>query len=63
MHTEGILVAVVAAAPGEVSESLASVLVLGLEEQSALLEYLPVVGCGLFAQESPDCPAVSPPLR
>ena len=54
--------AVVPAAPEEVSKSLASVLVLGLEERSALPECLPAAGCELDAQES-DCPVLSLPLR
>ena len=56
-HTEGILEAVVSVELEEVSESLASELVL--EERWALPECLPVVGYGLFAQESPGCPVLS----
>ena len=41
-----MLEAVASAALEEVSESLASVLVLELEEQSILRVYLPTAGCG-----------------
>ena len=46
---------VVAAATEEASESLTSVMMLGLEEPSALSECLITVGCELKVPESPDC--------